>query len=546
MNQSTPWIALLLLSTWIPAWAAGPVEQPVSSTIDAVTVYRERAQLTRTATAPVQRGDNVLIFSGLSQHLLPNSLNVRGEGAGVIQSVRHRVSYLNRAAIPVRVQVLQDSIEGLSQELLVIQDEQFVNQSEEKLLLANQQLAGQQQGLDVETLRQTAALMRERLTAVRRNLRQLQRREEDSQRTLQALRLEINQLRQRRDQPTQEVVVVFQADQPGNLTLTLTYLVGAARWDPFYDLRVSEVGAPIQMALKANVINNTGVDWPQVLVQLATTQNSGNNVAPTLTPQYVYVRPSRPAPRPFDDRATQSRKMTAGKFAGAGNTFDMEEEVLEDQAMGVASSAADYTTTSEGELGLVYDIALRYDLPADGQAHQVDIMQRDLDAAYHHYAVPALDRDVFLVADIREDLLQGPANVYFEGTFVGETRIDTDNPRDSMRLSLGRDPKVQVQREQVKDYTAQQVIGNKVKQTFAYEITVRNLKTQAISLTLQDHMPVSQTKEIEVTPEAWSDAHLDEATGQLSWDLTLAAGEARTLTFRYEVKHPKDTPVVGL
>jgi uncharacterized protein (TIGR02231 family) len=489
--------------------------------------------------------------------VLFRSLNVRGTGEGVIQSVRHRVSYLNRTEVPKQVQALQDSVDALQQALAVLNDEQFVNQSEEKLLLANQQLAGQQQGLDVETLRQTAALLRERLTAVRANLRRITQEKEAIDRRMRRINAEVTVLRMRRDQPTQEVVVVFKADEAGELKLELAYLVSQARWNPFYDLRVAAVGEPIQLALKANVINDTGIDWPQVAVKLSTTQNAGNNATPELGAQNIIDAESALS---RDERLRLEQEMMRLKKEQGQVTSELRQRTADSRANTIsgglylaedaeatqATTAADYTTTSEGELGLEFDIALRYDLPADGQPHQVDILQSDLPAEYHHYAVPKLDRDAFLVADIREDLLRGPANVYFEGTFVGETRIDTDNPRDSMRISLGRDPKVQVQREQVKDYTASQVIGGKVKQTFAYEITLRNNKAEAVNLTLQDQIPVSQTKYIEVTPEELSGASLDAATGRLTWNLSLPPGEARTLRFSYEVKHPKDMQVVGL
>ena len=76
----------------LPAWATDEI--PVESRIADAKVYRRRAQLTRHATVQVKKGDNLLIFSGLSASLLKNSLVVKGEGDGLIQSVTHRISFL--------------------------------------------------------------------------------------------------------------------------------------------------------------------------------------------------------------------------------------------------------------------------------------------------------------------------------------------------------------------------------------------------------------------------------------------------------------------
>ncbi len=518
----------------------------LDSKIESVTVYRQRAQITRTSTIRVQPGENILTFSGLSQHIKPQSMNVRGEGEGIIQSVRHRVSYLNRVAIPEKVQHLQDSVKALQGELAVISDEKFVNETEEKLLLANQKLAGEQTGLDVEALREMATLYRERLTAVRRSMRRLNLESQRLNEEINRLNAEINSLQRSRNQPTQEVVVVFVAEKAERVKLELTYLVDGANWNPFYDLRVSNTEDPIQLALKANVVNNTGIDWEGVNITLSTTKNAGNNTAPQLNPQYLAfwsdVRRRQPAVVGY---GTQAKGYEDAAVDSRSNTFDMVAEA-EELAPAASSSAADYTTTHEGELGLEFVIALEYDIPADGQEHQVDILQSELEAQYRHYTVPKLDQDVFLVADIQQDLLRGNANVYFEGTFVGETFINTDNPRDSMRISLGRDPKVQVQREQVTDYTARQVIGGKVRQTYAYEITLRNNKASAVTVSVQDQLPLSQNKDIEVEALELSGAQMDATSGRLDWLIELAPGEERTLELRYEVKYPKDQQVTGL
>ena len=540
-------LALVLIVLYLGPLAAQS-ENNISSSIESVTVYRDRAQVSRSASVDVSSGDNVLVFSGLSQYILPNSINVRGQGSGVIQSVRHRVNYLNRTQVPEKVQKLRDQIEDLQAEQTQLSDERFINQSEEKLLLQNQKLSSDQTGVDVNALRELAQLYRERLTEVRSNLRAITLRERKLNREISQLQAEINSLQSRVNVPTQEVVVVYQAERAHEAALELSYLVSGAGWNPFYDIRVANTSDPLQLALKAKVVNNTGTDWKKVKIKLSTTKNSANNNAPQIATQWLAIyQPPVVVGYATQDRnqgmIRQKAEMSMPTDIRSNSMGDLylDEEVTED-----AASAADYTTTNEGELGLEFDIALTYDIPADGKEHQVDILQSELKADYRHYAVPKLDRDVFLVAEIREDLLRGPANVYFEGTFVGETYVNTDNPRDSMRISLGRDPKVQIQRERVTTYQEKKVVGGNIRQTYGFEITVKNNKTSEVSLSLQDQIPVSQNKDIEVEVGELSGASLNENSGILNWDLTLKPGEERTLTFRYEVKYPKDASVVGL
>jgi uncharacterized protein (TIGR02231 family) len=533
-------LIFLLLPLFIPVVSWGQsAENLLDSRISEVSVFRQRAQLTRTATTTLPAGDHLLVFSGLSRFLLPNSIMVAGKGSGLIQAVSHRVNFLSKSPKPPRMLQLEDSLEALATEMQVLSDERFVAQQEEKLLLANQQIGGSEQGVDPAALRQMAALYRERLSSIRQTLRRIAQQEQQDKERQEALKRELNQITAQRNQPTQEVVVAFRAEKAGKVSLEMNYLVERAAWTPMYDVRAGSTGEPLQFYLKAQVVNNTGIDWSGVDLTLSTGLNDPNSQRPTLNPWYVDLARGYPAPAaPAMSRQRDALSNTFDDF-GAG-------ELAMEEAEADIGYAADLTTLSEGELGMEFNIALPYDIPADGQPHQVDIQLIEVPGKFRHFAVPKLDGDAFLVAAIQQDLLRGQANVYFEGTFVGETYVNTDNPRDSMLISLGRDPKLQVSREQVKDYAEERFIGSNVRQTFAYEITVRNNKTEAVSLTLLDQVPVSQNKDITVTGEELSGGQLDAGSGRVTWDLSLPAGETRTLRLVFEVKYPKDEPIQGL
>src|SRR6478736_10421838 len=123
-------------------------------------------------------------------------------------------------------------------------------------------------------------------------------------------------------------------------------------------------------------------------------------------------------------------------------------------------------------------------------------------ADYSYSVAPKLDQDSFLLAKATgwEDfsLLPGEANIFFEGTFVGKTFIDPNNIKDTLSVSLGRDKRIVVKREKLKDLTSRKFIGSSQKESYSYEISVRNTKTEAIKITLEDQVPVTQNSQIEV------------------------------------------------
>jgi len=142
--------------------------------------------------------------------------------------------------------------------------------------------------------------------------------------------------------------------------------------------------------------------------------------------------------------------------------------------------------------------------------------------------------------------LPGEANVFFEGTFVGKTFIDPNNIKDTLSVSLGRDKRVVVKREKLKDFVTTRTIGANQRDSYAYEISVRNTKGEPVTITLEDHVPVSQNNQIEVTLSDSGGARYDQVTGKLNWEIVLQPNETRKVQYKFEVKYPKDKTINNL
>jgi uncharacterized protein (TIGR02231 family) len=166
-----------------------------------------------------------------------------------------------------------------------------------------------------------------------------------------------------------------------------------------------------------------------------------------------------------------------------------------------------------------------------------------LKANYNYATVPKLDPDAFLLAGVTDwealKLLKGPANVFFEGTYLGKTYIDPNTAGDTLELSLGRDKDVNVARNLVKDFSKKQFLGTNNILDRSWEITVRNNKGQKISLIIEDQFPLSKDEEIQIEYLEYEGAKFDEKTGMLQWPVVLNPKEEVTVHFRYRVKYPK-------
>ena len=115
-----------------------------------------------------------------------------------------------------------------------------------------------------------------------------------------------------------------------------------------------------------------------------------------------------------------------------------------------------------------------------------------------------------------------------------------------MQFSLGRDKRINVKRETMKEKTSTKMIGSNRERSAAYKITVKNNKLVPIHIRIEDQYPVSQNSQIEVKPGENSNATVDALTGKLTWTMDLAPAESKVVNFSFTAKYPKDKAIGGL
>ena len=222
----------------------------------------------------------------------------------------------------------------------------------------------------------------------------------------------------------------------------------------------------------------------------------------------------------------------------------------DDKAALSESTISDYTTISENQLNVSFDIDIPYDILSNGKAHSVALKEIQLPASYKYYAVPKLEKEAFLLAELSDyskfNLLPGEANIIFEGTYVGKTFINANATSDTLNLSMGRDKKISIKREKVVDKSGTKFLSSYKEQVFTYDLIVRNNKKEAINMILKDQYPISTDKEITIELLEKDKASVNEETGILTWKIDLKPNETKKFRISYKVKYPKDKIIDNL
>lgn len=544
MKKNILLLAVLLLGS-IATFAQ---ENAITATpaIKQVTVFLSRAQVETYTPISIEAGKTVIRLQNQTTFLDPQSIQVSGKGDFIILSVEHETDYLKKGIKSTKIQTLEDSIDRYS---MLIDFNNQINEvlvKEEQLILANQNIKGQNTNLTAKELSEMADFFRERIEEIREEIIDNKILIKKYQTNLNSFKNQLTEYNQTANQPSSTILVTVSAKTALSGSLTTTYITSNAGWYPLYDIRAKDTKSPVQLAYKAQVVQNTGYDWKNVKIILSTSNPAVGGNKPELSNWYVNI---------YDPSTIRYKKAEKANYAPAAETEDMKA-VRSDSFYWSnkddveANSVAAFTSEVETTLSIEFAIGLPYTILSGGKGQQVDIKNIDLPADYQYAVVPKLELSAFLLARITKwdtyNILSGNANIYFEGTFVGKTYIDASNTMDTLSISLGRDPRIVVERNLITDYTSKKMIGTNRKEEYGYEIIIRNTKKEAITIVVEDQYPISQNSSLEVLLTESSGATNDPITGKLSWKLDIPAAETKKLVLKYSVKYPKDKKVSGL
>ncbi len=598
-------------------------EKEVKTNVNEVTVFLEGAQIVRKKTVDLTKGKTIVKFINLSPFIDAKSVQVKAEGQLTVLSVNHQQNYLDKAKKSAELTQLENQLDDVNNKIKIEDTYLSIIKEELSFLQANKDIGGKNEQLNVANLQQASDFYGKKLTALK--MKEIERNQ-----TLKTLfqkrkdvQNQINTLTSKKEYPTGEVLVKVDAKQSGRYSLELNYLVGNAGWFPSYDIRAKNIKEPVQLIYKANVKQDTKVDWTNVKLKFSSAEPNVSGVAPELQPYYLSYNMRPPVYKAFSNTVngrvfdntgqplpgvsvivdgttigtvtdvdgnysiTIPNNSSSLKYSFINfktqtlpingpvmnvslqeNTMALDEVVVtgygnesrtpkaKQETMSAVSvskirgmkSLALPTAQVENQTTVDFEIHTPYTINSDNKNYTVDMEQYELPAFYQYYCVPKIDKDAFLIANIvdweKYNLLEGEANVFFEGTYVGKTLMDVRFASDTLEISLGRDKKVSVNREKEKDFTNKQFIGSKKEETRAWKTTVKNNKAQDINMIILDQVPVSTMEEIEVSIQNISGAQHNTETGEIKWELKLGANDKKELDLKYSVKYPKNRNLI--
>ena len=255
-------------------------EKAIDSEVEQVTVFFANAQISRQKSLSVESGKTSLKFHNLSPYINPKSVQAKVDGSVTVLSVNHQLNYMDDMEKPKELSDLEVKYKAVEGKIKVEQAHLSVIDEEVLFLQENRKIGGKNQELSVSNLKEASEFYSTKLTALK--LKRIERQSSISalREELEKIGKQINMLSSTKEFPSGEIIISIDSKSKESIKVNLSYLVDNAGWFPSYDIRAKSVEDPLEIVYKANVHQDTKVDWKNVKLAFSSSNPSLSGTSP--------------------------------------------------------------------------------------------------------------------------------------------------------------------------------------------------------------------------------------------------------------------------
>jgi uncharacterized protein (TIGR02231 family) len=530
-------------------------EIEVKTAVDQVTVYVDRARISRKGSVSPDAGSQQLTIPDLPLALDPDSVRVKAAGTAraKILGVDVKKTFFKDVP-PGRARELTDQIQQLEDEDRVLADNV-------------QSISGQIKHIDgladstktyavslakgkatIESHSSIIDFFTEKRISAQEKLRKYSVERRELERKLKKLKKELDQVRNLKPCERYSAVIEMEVSQEGELDIELIYTLPGAYWKPIYDIRLLESGMEINYM--GQVSQSTGEDWNDIKLILSTVPPTSGTSVPELDPWYIApIRLSRPVGRAKFGAGTAEFAAASAPMvdaAMAGEAGDLEEVLAEVEE-------AEFTTAEIDQSGasVTYTIGNRVNIPGDGSPHKAMITYLKFSPQIDFVTAPKKENKAYrrVRVDNESDLmlLPGLAQIFENEDFIGKAALKMVAPGERIKFYAGTDERIRVERKLVKRETDKKFLGDKRRIRYSYEIKLENHTGKEQNITVRDQIPLSRHENIKVKLEDVEpkENKLD-GLNRLKWKIKLTDKGKKSICYEFIIEYPRDMNVQGL
>ncbi|MDI1435752.1 mucoidy inhibitor MuiA family protein [Polyangium sorediatum] len=558
--QSTPPVFALAAS--VADTAEDPADRGVASRITKVTVYSDRALVSREAAVALTTEPTVFRFKKLPGWVDEGSVRAATSAGKIVDVVVER-RFLARSTdegfrkVEEKHRALLRKLQALDDELAILNAQQQHVESIKVFSVEKLEGDAVTKDIKVDTYGQVIDFVSGALRKTSTSRREVQAAREQLAPDVEASARNLEELRRLTKLEETTVLVTVQGTAAANASLTLTYATPGATWEPMHEVRASAADPDwVELTSFAVVTQTTGEDWSHAELSFSTQSSSDSERIPELEmlalgkTQEVTRSVTRQvtsfssAQKKFEEqnrhwnRMNQASSQRVSEVEQFDQSYSSNLALLERVQSKTVQIFQGLQTRGTTAHFIAKDPAI---VRSDGRSIRLRTGSSRIKAQRRIIAAPEESLNAAVTLEMAnktgQPLLPGSVARYQDGAFLGMTDIDFVTKDEDFSVFFSVADQVKLTRELDKHQSSlQRNARNRMQLSFVSK--AKNLSDRPVTVVLAERIPVSENTEIRVSNVKITPNEKPDAKGIVRFTMTLAPREEREFRVSYQVEYP--------
>jgi len=528
---------------------AGEKPQKIKAPIFGVKVCLNSALITHSMNVNLKTGMNKIAFVGLAMKIDKRNISLRNLKQAELLSLQlvqlsDTSSLLGMPAdILYLIRNSKDSILNIEKNIDKTRFELKGLYMEQQMLSTNLDIIPSGKIITLAELKLSTEYYRDRYTALGAEI-------QNKESALKQLKKnKVNALKaafdveNAEDQSMNISIIIAELNVPDagfSTDLELTYIAKESGWIPVYEV-LADHNKSMKINYRAKILNNTGIDWEKLKITLSTSDPTQYYSAPDLEPFIISASDGNKYRKKYNsDYDEEEDEDEKGSSYNNSYNNNSNKKIIPPKPKGTVEEEEIYTPEHE----ITFQIAKAYTFRAGLVPSLIDVTSYDLVPEFLYRSAPKKEEQVYSIARVKDweklNLMDGEANIYNNGTFLGKSYIRPSDLDDYLELPLGVVDNIFIKHKQVSEFSSKKVLSGGVVATCSYEIKIKNASADKINVEIIDQVPVSERSNVKTENVEFTEGgDKDDSNGKVIWKLELAGNSEKTLSIKYSVSYPK-------
>jgi len=340
---------------------------------------------------------------------------------------------------------------------------------------------------------------------------------------LEFIQNKIRQLESVSDKESLTIVVDCIAEGPVRPKITIKYLVQNVGWSPTYDVRINRSGGKARIEQYAITWQNSGEDWINTQLTLSNLRAELRPTVPSISSYRLSFQEVKDVKTSISSSNEEVSDLMVGSAAPQKKGGALETGLAKNFVIKSRQTIRSGMARTQVKIGSV-------ETP---YKERLEVVAFDFDHAY--YRARLINKFVWKIA-------AGPMNIYSDGEFIQQTWLNSVPVGGEFFINSGIDHNMVVNHWYSHKKEDPGPLSSKKHMKRKSVTRIRNWNKRAKTIRVYDRIPISEIDSVEVSSEGSTKGSkkLEKYPGWVYWDVKIESRKLKDLVLKLDITVPED------